>query len=190
MANTPQQDPGASIELPVSQPLKVARLPARKPTRFELQPDAETCRQIAAVLDLSGLRKLRFQGSLRPSGRNDWLLEAELGATVVQPCVVSLAPVTTRIDEKVIRRYLAQMPEPEADEAEIPEDETIEELGEVIDPGAVMIEALALALPLYPRAEGVELGEAVFAEPGANPMRDEDARPFAGLAALRNRLKD
>jgi len=51
----------------------------------------------------------------------------------------------------------------------------------VIDPAAVMIEALALAMPLYPRAEGADLGEAVHAEPGVTPMRDADARPFAGL---------
>ena len=50
-------------------------------------------------------------------------------------------------------------------------------------------EALALALPDFPRAEGVELGPAVFTEPGATPMTDEAAKPLAGLADLRDRLK-
>ena len=31
---------------------------------------------------------------------------------------------------------------------------------------------LVLALPDYPRAEGVELGERVFSEEGVKPMRD------------------
>jgi uncharacterized metal-binding protein YceD (DUF177 family) len=58
----------------------------------------------------------------------------------------------------------------------------------VIDVSAVMAEALALHLPLYPRAGGADLGEAVFTEPGLAPMRDEDAKPFAGLAGLRDTL--
>ena len=36
----------------------------------------------------------------------------------------------------------------------MPEDDTIEKLGREIDLAAVMIEALSLALPLYPRADG------------------------------------
>ncbi len=79
----------------------------------------------------------------------DWRLEAKLGATVVQPCVVTAEPVTTRIDDPVTRRYLAQMPEPQGDEVEMPEDDSAEPLPDVLDLSAVMAEALALALPLY-----------------------------------------
>ena len=119
-------------------------------------------------------------GRLWPEG-DDWRLEAELGATVVQPCVVTLAPVTTRIDRPVTRRYLAHMPAPGPGETEMPEDETAEPLPGAVDLDAVMIEALALALPDYPRAAGAELGEAVYTEPGKTPLTDEAARPFAGL---------
>ena len=49
-------------------------------------------------------------------------------------------------------------------------------------------EALSLAIPLYPRAEDATLGEAVFTEPGKQAMTDEDAKPFAGLASLRESL--
>jgi uncharacterized metal-binding protein YceD (DUF177 family) len=161
----------------------------RAATPFRLEPDAGTCREMAATLGIEGLRKVRFEGELRPDGPTDWRLEARLGATVVQPCVVTLAPVTTRIDRDEIRRYLADFVEPEADEAEMPEDDTAEPLPARLDLGQVMIEALALALPDYPRADGAELGEAVYAPPGVAPMRDEDAKPLAGLAALRDRLR-
>ena len=40
-----------------------------------------------------------------------------------------------------------------------------------------------------PRAEGVELGERVFSEEGVKPMRDADAKPFAGLAALKEKME-
>ncbi|NKX45834.1 YceD family protein [Roseicyclus persicicus] len=171
--------------------LHLARLPRGSEAAFDLRPEAEARAALAAELGLIGLRKLRFAGRLVPEGKRDWRLEAELGATVVQPCVVTTEPVTTRLDEPVLRRYLAEMPEPEgADEVEMPEDDTAEPLPATLDLGAVMAEALALALPLYPRAPGSELGEAAFAPPGVAPLTDEDAKPLAGLAALRDRLKD
>jgi hypothetical protein len=49
----------------------------------------------------------------------------------------------------------------------------------------VIIEALALSLPAYPRKDGVEATVVGVTEPGKAVMTDEDARPFAGLAALR-----
>jgi uncharacterized metal-binding protein YceD (DUF177 family) len=169
--------------------LALARLPRSADTTFEITPDAEARAGLAAELGLLGLRKLRLAGRLVPEGKRDWRLEASLGATVVQPCVVTAEPVTTRLDEPVARRYLAEMPEPEGDEVEMPEDDTAEPLPATLDLFAVLSEALALALPQYPRAEDAELGEAVFAAPGVAPMTDEEAKPLAGLAALRDRLK-
>lgn len=170
---------------------RVAHLKSRAPTQFSLRPDAAERDAIAAELGISGIRKLVFEGQIAPSGKRGWRLRATLGATAVQECVVTLAPVVTRVDEEVTRTYVPtdQIREPEeGSEIEIPEDDTIEPLGDVISARAAMIEALALALPLYPRAEGAELGEAVFAEDGAEPLRDADLKPFAGLAALRNKL--
>lgn len=167
---------------------RVADLPQNAPTVFDLRPGAPEMRELAEALGLLDLRKLRLAGDIRASGRSDWRLRAHLGATVVQPCVVTLEPVTTRIDIPVTRLFTADLPEPDAPEVEMPEDDDAEPLGKLIDPATVMAEALALALPQYPRGDGVELGEAVFTEPGQAPMRDEDARPFAGLAGLRDKL--
>lgn len=168
---------------------RVADLPQNKATAFDLQPDAETRTRLADDLGLSALRKLSFTGQIKASGATDWELTGQLGATVVQPCVVTLEPVTTRIETPVRRLFLADLPEPEEEEVEMPEDDTQEQLGAEIDPATVMVEALSLALPLYPRKEGVELGQAVFTEPGKTALKDEDTRPFAGLAALRDQLK-
>ncbi|HBS50734.1 MAG TPA: hypothetical protein DEA05_11935 [Rhodobacteraceae bacterium] len=175
--------------MPLPPAFRIADLSQSAATAFDIAPARADMDAIAAELGLSGLRKLRFTGRIEAQGRRDWRLTGELGATVVQPCVVTLEPVTTRVDSPVVRQYLAEMPEPDATEVEMPEDDTIEPLGSHIDPGAVMVEALTLALPLYPRADGADLGEAVFTEPGKRPLTDEDARPFAGLKDLRDRLK-
>jgi uncharacterized metal-binding protein YceD (DUF177 family) len=169
--------------------IRIADLPARKPTTFDLAPGDKALAEIAAELDLLGLKKLRFTGQLAPMGRRDWRLEAHLGATVTQACIVTLMPVVTRIDEDLTRTFVTEMPEFAAgSEVEMPEDDSVEPLTPTIDLGSLMVEALALALPLYPRAEGAHLTQAAFTEPGVTPLTDEDARPFAGLKALRDKL--
>ncbi len=171
--------------------LRIARLAADQSHAFTLTPDAAARAAIAAELGIPAVRKLRFSGALHPQDRDDWRLEADLGATVVQDCVVTLAPVTTRIDEPVRRVYLADPPPlPQDDEIEMPEDDSIEPLPAVLDLDAVMIEALALALPDYPHAEGVAPLAQTYTEPGRQAMSDDDARPFAGLAGLRDKLVD
>lgn len=170
-----------------SHPFRVADLAGRRPTRFTLAPGVGERAAIAAELGLLDLPELSFSGELRPVGRGDWHLSGQLTARVVQPCVVTLVPVTTAISEDVTRRYLAEMPAPEGDEIEMPEDDTAEPLPAVIDAGVVMTEALALALPLYPRARGAELGDVQVTEPGKPALRDEDLRPFANLAELMKR---
>jgi len=161
-----------------------AALSHRKPTRFRLAPDAAARAALAASLDLIDLPDLSFDGEITPAGRADFTLTARLKARAVQACVVTLAPVPAEVDEEVTRRYLTDYAAPEGEEVEMPEDDSTEPLPEVIDLHEILREALALALPLYPRAPGADLGEAVFAEDGTQPLRDKDLRPFAGLAAL------
>jgi uncharacterized metal-binding protein YceD (DUF177 family) len=160
-----------------------------KPYRFSLTPDAPARAALARELGISNIRKLMFQGVLQADGKSDWLLEAKLGATVIQPCVVTLEPVRTRIDKPVSRRFIAGLFTPEeGEEVEMPEDETLEALPEELDISRVMAEALALALPDYPRSTGAVLETDRFTAPGIAPMTDEDIKPFAGLAGLRDKL--
>ena len=169
--------------------LRLADLAQRTPTTFTIIPDAEARATLATSLGILGIKKLRFEGQIAPLGRSDWQLDALLGATVVQTCVVTLEPVTTRIDEAVTRRYLADMPDPEGTEIEMPEDDEADPLPRVLDLSEVMAEALSLALPLFPRAPDAALEATQFAEEGVTPMTDDDAKPFAGLQGLADKLK-
>ena len=170
-------------------PIPTRTLSSRRPLRFDMKPDKAARQALAEALGLLELAEFRFRGEIRPFDRKDFELEATLVATAVQPCAITLAPVKTVISEQVLRRYIADWHDPEGDEVEMPEDDTQEPLPEVIDLNVVAAEALELALPLYPRAEGAELGEAVFSDPGTTPLRDSDLKPFASLAALRDKLE-
>lgn len=169
--------------------IRVSELSGRKPHRFSLEPGEPEREALRQALSLLSLSKMRFSGTLSPAGKRDWLLKARLGATIEQPCTVTLQPVKTRIDTDVQRRFTSEFAEPDVEEAEMDADETLEPLGRWIDPEAVMAEALSLEIPQYPRLDGAEFGAARYAEDGVQPMTDEEARPFAGLAALRDQLK-
>ena len=161
-----------------------------RPYPFALIPGTDEREALADSLDIRGIRKLAFRGTLAPFGDSDLELKAELGATVVQDCVVTGDPVVTRIDVDVLRRYLADLDEPSGDEIEMPEDDSVEPLPASIDLEQIMVEALALELPPWPRAEGVEPVDLNVTEPGKVPMMDDEARPFAGLKALRDRMSE
>lgn len=174
---------------PRPKPIRLSELTNAHPTTFEITPDEAAMEGLLAPLDLLGLRKLRFSGTLSPLGKRDWQLDAKLGATVVQPCVVTLEPVSTRIDTSVVRRYLTNFTMPDEGEAEMPEDDSAEPMPVALDLWDVMVEALSIALPDFPRAEGADLGEAVYTEPGAEPLTQERVKPFAGLADLKKKME-
>ncbi|WJS86077.1 DUF177 domain-containing protein [Paracoccus sp. TOH] len=159
---------------------RVAHLNPRQPTAFTLAPAAPAREALAGELGLSALPRLSFTGEIRAAQNEAWEVTGKLSARVVQPCVVTLAPVKTTIDETVRRLYSPHVGTPEGDEIEML-DEELEPLGPFIDVEAIMVEELALALPLYPRAEGAALGAA---EPAPET---ETRKPFAGLSDL---LKD
>ncbi|CAM3802478.1 YceD family protein [Paracoccus yeei] len=156
---------------------RVAQLNPRQPTAFALAPDAQARAAIADELGLSALSALRFAGEIRPAPSDAWEVTAQLSAKVVQPCVVSLAPVSTALIEEVHRVFSPHAAAPQGDEVEMGDDE-LEPLGAFIDIEAMMVEALTLALPLYPRAEGASL------DPTPATPEEETRKPFADLAEL------
>ncbi|RPE71632.1 uncharacterized metal-binding protein YceD (DUF177 family) [Pacificibacter maritimus] len=174
------------------------RLQDLAPTRdhdFAIAPDSAQVADIRRDLDLLGLKKMRFEGVFTPMNKRDWQLTAKLGATVSQACVATLVPVTTRIDITVTRLYTKDFTDPalataeNEDEIEMPEDDTLEPIPAALTLSEVAIEALALALPAYPRASDAELSNLQFSEPGTDAMTDADTKPFASLKSLRDKLE-
>lgn len=171
--------------------LRVSQLNPRSPTAIDVAPDEGQRAGIADELGLIALPALSMTGTISPAPHGAWELSARMTARVVQPCVVTLDPVETALSEEVRRVYSPHASAPAGDEVEMP-DPDLEPLGQTIDPGAVMVEALALALPEYPRCKDAEAGAKTDAadgnlDPAADPAKDgedETRRPFAGLADL------
>ncbi|MBL4812307.1 MAG: DUF177 domain-containing protein [Rhodobacteraceae bacterium] len=172
--------------------IRLSQQTSHKPLEFAIKPGPDERHAIASKLGILRLRKLTFTGTLTAVGKSDWQLAAKMGATAVQECVATLEPVTTRIDLAVDRRYLEALVVAISDdgeeETEIPDDDTAEALPATLDLVAVMCEALALALPEWPRSAGAPAADISVTEPGQEPLTVETMKPFAGLASLRDKL--
>jgi uncharacterized metal-binding protein YceD (DUF177 family) len=122
------------------------------------------------------LKVVKFRGGLRVFGR--------LHAVVVQPCVVSMVPVTQDIEEPIDRIFLpaAVRPAKGADDVFVDvegEDEPDYFEGPEADLSELIIETLSLAIDPYPRAPGVVLDTEDADD------EEETASPFAALKGLR-----
>lgn len=188
MSQTPPPSPRPA-PLPWRAPLTRRDLPGRRAKSFRLAPSRDERAALAAALGLLALEDLRFEGEITPIGAQDYELEGWLEALAVQPCVRTLAPVRTKISEKLHRRYVTGAFWPEASEVEMPEDVDSEPLPEPLDLAEVAVEALMLALPLYPLAEGADTA-ATEETPEAPDEAPPTRRPFAGLADLLRGAKD
>ena len=148
---------------------------------------------IAEFLDLEAVETLVLTGTLAREGRAGWRFDGQLEAQAAQRCVVTLEPVPTAISELINRHWSPDAKPPQAEDAVFGLDSELDEeppepLGAEIDLGAVAVETLALALDPYPRAPGADLDATRAAPPGVAPLTDEAVKPFAGLAALRERM--
>jgi len=165
--------------------IRLSTLSRAQSTPIDVIPSARPLTGLREKLDLLALRKVRLTGALIPEAELDWRLVARLGATVVQPCVVTTDPVTTRIETDVTRRFVADFAYPSDAEVEMPEDDSVEALPRVLDLALVVHEALAIALPDYPRALDTDAVDETAAPPGAAPFEDAHASPFAVLKQIK-----
>ena len=128
----------------------------------------------------------RFSADIRVSSiKGGVQVTGQLRAEISQPCVISLEPVHQRIDEPLNRVF---MPQPQANAELTPDTENYVDLGEddlpdyylgpELNLNAYLLEALGLAVDLYPKVTGVTMSADME---GDNP---EQLSPFAILKTL------
>ena len=150
-------------------------------------PTEEERAAIAEAIGISSVNRLeatmiavKFRGGMRVTGK--------LTAEITQPSVVSLEPVTQQIAEPIDRIFLPAEEKSfaAAAGAEIFVDLEGDELPDHFEGGEAdlsefIVETLALAVDLYPRAPGE------MVELPADDADDPDESPFAALKALKDR---
>jgi uncharacterized metal-binding protein YceD (DUF177 family) len=152
--------------------------------RIDLTADEAERRAIAERLRLGALDRLDAHVMLSPTGA---MIRAEgrIAATLEQSCVVTNDPVTTHVDEPFAILFI---PEPDSgspdDEIELGEQDcdVVFYEGGAIDLGTAIADTLALSIDPYPRSASAD---AALKEAGV--LTEEQASPFAALAALKGR---
>ena len=140
---------------------------------------------------LMDMQKASFLGTILPVGRGDWVLSGRLGASIEQPCSLTLLPVRTRIDTQVtrnLRKSLSTLSKTALDNGSA-NDDNDEQLHPMIDIFCIFCEALSLELPDYPRTENVVATIIDYGPPGTAALTDDTAKPFAVLAGLKDKIK-
>lgn len=113
-------------------------------------------------------------------------MRGTVSASVTQACVVTGAPIEAAVETAVDLLFRPQPGSETDNEVELGEDEldVVFYDGAAVDMGEAVAETLSLALDPYPRAPGA--GEALKA---AGVKSEEEAGPFAALAALKDKLE-
>lgn len=153
--------------------------------RIDIVADEAERGALAGRLGLQSLDRLEAHAVLSREGARV-KVTGRLRASLEQSCVATGEPVSAHVDEPFC---LAFVPEPKGvsgdEEIELAEADldTVFHDGSAIDLGGAIADTLALAIDPYPRSAGAD---AALKEAGV--MSEEEASPFAALAALKEKL--
>jgi uncharacterized metal-binding protein YceD (DUF177 family) len=153
--------------------------------RLDLSADQTECGSIAERLGLMSLDRLEAHAVLSRDGQKI-RATGRVKAALKQACVATGEPVPAHVDEAFDILFL---PEPRAGRPEEEVELGANDLdamfhdGSAIELGSAIVDSLALALDPYPRSAGAD---AALREAGV--LSEEEAGPFAALAALKEKL--
>ncbi len=175
-----------------SYPIEVSNIPSGG-RRYKLSASEKECAAIAKRLELKKLIYLTFDVALNHSKEKKLHVEGAIEAEIVQSCVISLTPVSSRLFEKISISFVNEPPGSTSKkqlDAEhlinMDEDDPPElVIDGRIDLGEMAVVQLILALDPYPRAEGANFNTIDWtAEEGGEASYR--AKSFAALEKLKN----
>jgi uncharacterized metal-binding protein YceD (DUF177 family) len=174
--------PDRATASPLRHPIRIEAIRPRG-SEVVIRAEAGQLPAIAALLGVVSVESLEARYTLSRNGERV-ALEGRIDAGLHQACVVTLDPFPVRLDVPVRLDFVAEPRRGERDDAGIDievllnEDDPPEPIVDgTIDPGAVTLEFLALALDPYPRKPGAHFQSAAD-EAGAES-------PFAALTRLK-----
>jgi uncharacterized metal-binding protein YceD (DUF177 family) len=164
-----------------------SRLPIdqiRDGDRIDLVADGGECAAIAERLDLLSLDRLEAHAVLSREG-HQVRARGRLKASLEQACVATGEPVPEHVDEAFDLIFVPAPGGTDEEEVELESSDldTIFHDGAAIELGREIADTLALSIDPYPRS-----AEADAALKEAGVMSEEEAGPFAALAALRSKM--
>jgi uncharacterized metal-binding protein YceD (DUF177 family) len=146
-----------------------------------LEASTAECAALAERFGIEALKHFSARFTRKPYPGGGLLISGRLKAEPVQLCIVSLEPVTERLDKPFT---LVVLPHDGAlsEDPDGPDEIQADATGH-FDLGEALAEELSLSLNPYPRKAGAHLP--LPPEEAAEPTEATPRNPFAKLAALR-----
>lgn len=139
--------------------------------------------ELARQLPLVSCEALSVQYVIKPSGRDAYAMTGNVTAEVTQSCIVTLEPVTARLDEPLDCKFVpaAIIPREQTEEEELSSLEELEPIeGGWLNVGRVVFEVISTGLDPYPRRPDAE-----WKNDDAGDADTAASGPFAALAGLK-----
>ena len=152
--------------------------------RIDINANADELTAVADRLRLLSLGRLDAHAALARDG-DRVKATGRLKASLSQACVVTGEPVAAHIDEAFDLSFVPTPTGEEELELDAGQLDTIFHDGAAIDLGTAIADTLALALDPYPRSAAAD--EALRE---AGVLSEEQAGPFAALAALKAKMSE
>ncbi|MGK6312846.1 YceD family protein [Neorhizobium sp. DT-125] len=187
-----KNDNGGGGRPPFSYPVKVGHISAN-PVTVRLEANQRELEALAKLWQVLAVNSLKAELQVTRWKKDGVRLKGRVEADIVQACIVTLDPVSSKIDEHFEQVFvpegskLARIVTNEAAEMVLdPEGPDLPEAfsGDTIDAGAAVTEFAALAIDPYPRKPGVE-----FADHIESDADEKSARPNP-FAVLKDWKKD
>jgi uncharacterized metal-binding protein YceD (DUF177 family) len=169
----------------------------RDPMTFKFDATKAQCVELVSKLDIAGVASCSASGELsRKDGGSQIILKAMFKAEVDQDCVLTLKPVTQKIEEEFVMCYTFSKADTVLEDGEHVIGSNEDDLPELIVEGKInvvqaVVEQIALALDPYPRAEDAgtsDSADILQQSAATEATKDADVHnPFAGLKDLMNK---
>lgn len=177
------------IEPELSRAVKAEDIP-KKGRMILLRPNDDELEAIAKRLELVSLSIFDGEIKVQPEPGREISIRGMIRAEFTQNCVISGDLVATEVEFELFRMF-SENADPfdglgrdEEDVIDPDIDDADPIIDGHIDVGEATVEELALRIPPYPKAEGVNFDEATF----INDPKDEKENPFSVLKSLKNKM--
>lgn len=184
----------ADDELPFSFPVKVGHI-SSNPVSLKLEADEKEREGLAKLWKIVGVTSLKADVRTSRWKRDGLRISGSFVGDLVQNCVVSLKPISTKIEDEFVAHFVPETSklarQDDVQNGEIVIDVDGPDLpdtfsGNMIDIAAVVSEFAAMSIDPYPRDPEAEIEEK-FQSGGVE--EDVAPSPFAALAAIKSDLK-
>ncbi|MDG2474660.1 MAG: hypothetical protein P8M50_05195 [Paracoccaceae bacterium] len=167
---------------PIKLVVPLTDLQKTKKFKFNHSCSLEELSDLTEILRVKKLKKFSFKGQFIQSSKMNYTLQASLQATLLQPCVISLSTVKIKID-RTIEQYYSVEEQKNINKSISIDSESIEieQLHRETNIGDIMIEALSLEIPLYPKKNNADFEEITVTEAGIEPLDLAPNNPFLVL---------